>query len=101
MRLGISFDEFAVVVQIISGHRDNFWIIIHTLPKNIFCDPIRIKTILMRGHNICFYREIRKLYSNYPQYPFLSGGLISSVTGLLHDRIMTSNIQEYLSLNER
>ena len=28
----------------------------------------------------------------------LSGALISSVTGLLHNRIMTPNIQEYLSL---
>ena len=37
---------------------------------------------------------------NYPQYPLLSGALISSVTGLLHNRIMTSNILEYLSLNQ-
>ena len=38
---------------------------------------------------------------NYPQYPLLSGALINSVTGLLHNRIMTSNKQEYLSLNIR
>ena len=35
---------------------------------------------------------------NYPQYPVLSGVLISSVSGLLPDRMMTSIIQEYLSL---
>ena len=53
----------------------------------------------MRGHNICFPREIRKIALNYPEHPLLSGALISSVTGLLHNRIMTPNIQEYLSLN--
>ena len=37
---------------------------------------------------------------NYPQYSLLSGALISSVTGLLHNRIMTPNIQEYLSLTQ-
>ena len=31
-------------------------------------------------------------------YPLLSGALISSVAGLLHNRIMTPNIQECLSL---
>ena len=36
---------------------------------------------------------------NYPQYSLLSGALISSVTGLLHNRIMTHNIQESLSLS--
>ena len=36
---------------------------------------------------------------NYPQYPQLSGALISGVTGLLHNRIMTPNKQEYLSLS--
>ena len=30
--------------------------------------------------------------------PLLSGAMISSVTGLLHNRIMTSNIQEYFPL---
>ena len=30
---------------------------------------------------------------------FLSGAPISSVTGLLHNRIMAPNIQEYLSLS--
>ena len=30
--------------------------------------------------------------------PLLSGALIGSVSELLHNRIMTSNIQEYLSL---
>ena len=45
-------------------------------------------------------RNKKKLSLNYPQYSLLSGGaLISSVTGLLHHRIMTPNIQEYLSLN--
>ena len=38
---------------------------------------------------------------NYPQYPLLSGALTSSVTGLLHNRIMTPNIQEYLSLKAK
>ena len=56
----------------------------------------------MRGHNICFHRETRKISLNYPQYPRLSGALISGVTGLLHNRIigriMTPTIQEYLSL---
>ena len=51
----------------------------------------------MKGHNICFPREIRKSSLNYPQYSLLSGALISSVTELLHNRIMTPNIQEYLS----
>ena len=54
----------------------------------------------MRGHNIGFLREIKKLSLNYPQYSLLSGALISSATGLLHNRIMTPSIQEYLSLNE-
>ena len=48
----------------------------------------------MRGHNICFRLEIR-LYLNYPQCPSY---LELCVTGLLHNRIMTPNIQEYLSL---
>ena len=43
-------------------------------------------------------RNKKKLPLNYPQYARLSGALISSVTGLLHNRIMTPNIQEYLSL---
>ena len=41
----------------------------------------------------------KKLSLNYPQYPQLSGALISVVTGLLHNRIMRSNKQEYLSLS--
>ena len=32
----ISFDELAAVLQVI---RDKFGIIIHFLPRNIFCDP--------------------------------------------------------------
>ena len=40
----------------------------------------------------------KKISLNYPQYPLLSTALISSVTGLLHNRIITCNIQEYLSL---
>ena len=36
----------------------------------------------------------------YPQYPLLSGALISSVTGLLHTRIMTPNIKEFWSLSK-
>ena len=51
----------------------------------------------MRGHNIRFHLEIR-ISLNYPQYPFLSEALISSLTGWLHNRIMTPNVQEYLSL---
>ena len=38
---------------------------------------------------------------NYPEYPHLSGALISGVTGLLHNRIMTPNMQEYLSLKNK
>ena len=30
----------------------------------------------MRGHNICFHGEMRKIILNYPQYPLLSGVLI-------------------------
>ena len=48
-------------------------------------------------------RNKEKLSLNYPQYPRLSGALISGVTGLLHNRIigwiLTPNIQEYLSLS--
>ena len=33
------------------------------------------ETVPMRGHNICFYREIRKLSLNYHQYPSLSVAL--------------------------
>ena len=44
-------------------------------------------------------RNKKKISLNYPQYPHLSGALISGVTGLLHNWIMTPNIQEYLSLN--
>ena len=43
-------------------------------------------------------RNKKKISLNYPQYPHLSGALISGVTGLLHNRIMTPNTQEYLSL---
>ena len=43
-------------------------------------------------------RNKKKISLNYPQYPLLPGALISSVTGLLHNRIVTPNIQEYLSL---
>ena len=46
-----------------------------------------------------FIEKREKLSLNYPQYPHLSGALISGVTGLLHNRIVTPNIQEYLSLN--
>ena len=35
---------------------------------------------------------------NIPKYPHLSGALIRGVTGLLHNRIMRPNKQEYLSL---
>ena len=31
----------------------------------------------MRGHNIYFHWEIRKLSLNYPQYPLLSGALLA------------------------
>ena len=30
----------------------------------------------------------KKISLNYPQHPLLSGALISSVTGLLHNRII-------------
>ena len=33
----------------------------------------------MKGHNICFCWEIRKIYLNYPQYPLLSGALMADV----------------------
>ena len=51
--------------------------------------------VLMRGHNICLHLEIRNNSFELSSIPILSGVLISSVTGLLHDRIMTPNIQEY------
>ena len=53
----------------------------------------------MRVTTSVFIEKQEKLSLNYPQYPLLSEALISSVTGLLHNRIMTPNIQEYLSLN--
>ena len=31
----------------------------------------------MRGHNVCFRREIRKLSLNYLKYPLLSGAVSS------------------------
>ena len=37
----------------------------------------------------------KKISLNYPQYSHLSGALISGVTGLLHNRIMRPNKQEY------
>ena len=46
-------------------------------------------------------KKIEKLSLNYPQYSLLSGALISSVTGLLHNRIMTPNVQEYMSLKRQ
>ena len=52
----------------------------------------------MRGQNICFLEKEEKSSLNYPQYSLLSGALIRNVTGLLHNIIMTPNIQEYLSL---
>ena len=40
MRLGISFDELAAVLQIRMGNRDNFGIFIHIFPyKKHICDP--------------------------------------------------------------
>ena len=47
-----------------------------------------------------FLRNKKKSSLNYPQYPLLSGALISSVTGVFHNRIMAPNIQEYLSLSD-
>ena len=47
--------------------RDNFGIlIIHISPKNLFCDPslelsYQDGSKLIRGHNICFHGEIRKI----------------------------------------
>ena len=52
----------------------------------------------MRGTTYVFLEKEEKLSLNFPQYSLLSGALISSVTRLLHNRIMTPNIQEYLSL---
>ena len=43
-------------------------------------------------------RNKKILSLNYPQYPHLSGALISGVTGLGHNRIMRPNKQEYLCL---
>ena len=37
-------------------------------------------------------RNKKKISLNYPQYPLLSGAMISIVTGLLHNRIMTPDI---------
>ena len=53
----------------------------------------------MRGTTYVFLEKEEKLSLNYPQYSLLSGALISSVTRLLHNRIMTPNIQAYLSLS--
>ena len=46
-------------------------------------------------------RNKKKIPLNYPQYPHLSGALISGVSGLLHNRIMTPNKQEHLSLKQK
>ena len=94
MRWGISFDELAAVLQIRRGNEGkNYPYYYH---KTYF-----VTLHLMRDHNICFHREKEKILLNYPQYPSSSRALISSVTGLLHNRIMTPNIQEYLSLRTK
>ena len=54
----------------------------------------------MRGHNICFHSEIRKIIFELSSIPPHTGPPISSVTGLLRNRIMTHNIQIYLSLKK-
>ena len=95
-------NELAAVLQIIRGNRDTFEMIIHIFTvKNIFCDPSLESESSLRGViTYIFSEKYEKLSLNYPQYPLLSGAVISSVTGWLHNRIMTPNIQEYLSLNE-
>ena len=39
---------------------------------------VLIRTVLMRGHNVCFHWEIKKLSLNYPQYHLLSGYTLES-----------------------
>ena len=69
------------------GNRDNFGIFIHLFSiENICCDlhlNHLVETVLMRGHNIFFLEKEEKSSLNYPQYPLLSGALISNVTGFL------------------
>ena len=49
------------------------------------------------GSQHTFSLRNKKNILNYLQYSHLSGALISGVTGFLYNRIMTPNIQEYLS----
>ena len=52
----------------------------------------------MGCHDICFHWEIRKIIFELSSLSLLSAALISSVTRLMHNRIMTPIIQEYLTL---
>ena len=59
MRLGISFDELAAVLQIRKDNRDNFGIIIQIFTSKTYFvtrhENRLVETVLMRGHNICFH----------------------------------------------
>ena len=48
---------------------------------------------------MCSLRN-KKIIFELSLIPPLTGALISSATGLLNNRLMTPNIQEYLSLKE-
>ena len=67
-------------------------------PSGAFVTYCNISWFFLYTDFYVFIEKQEKLSLNYLQYPHLSGALISSVTGLLHNRIMTPNIQEHLSL---
>ena len=102
---GISLDKLAAVLQIRMDNRDNFGIFIHIIRKKHICDP-SLEPSHRDGSNegpqhMFSFRNKKKSSLNYSQYLLLSGALISSVPGVLHNRIMTPNIQEYLSLRQK
>ena len=48
------------MLQIRRGTMDNLGVSFHVTPSKCMLQPIiRIETILMRGHKICFREEIR------------------------------------------
>ena len=73
MRWGISLDELAAVLQIISDYTDNFGIIIHVFTVNVFCDP-SLEPPRGDGSNegsqhMFSLGNNKKLSLNYHQYP--------------------------------
>ena len=63
--------KYNSVLQIKRGNRDNLGIFSIFFHKNIFYDPSLelIERVLMRGHKICFHREIRKIIFELSSIP--------------------------------